>query len=218
MTLERLLFYAQSFHLVLKGTSLFSDEIVACANGPVVASVWARYGHFGTQPIERAKAAPPPLDGETETFLRDILILFAAFTAAQLSYATHLEDPWREARLGADRDDSPVMPRERLGQYYAGLMVEGETMLLRQALFDSVPQPRWGWFYIAGIYARMMRQHPFFVWGLSVLGPATNPDKLTSRSVEWPEDSAWAVKPLLTDAEIKALLRPASGGRRRRDH
>jgi uncharacterized phage-associated protein len=229
MTLEKLLFYGRAFHLGLTGTPLFDDELVAWTSGPIVRSVWARYGHLGPQAIAVAKAPPPAFDPKTETFLRDLLSFLSAFTALQLSYATHLEDPWREARLGSHRKDTPRIPKERLGQYYAALMIEGESILTRHALLDSVPQPRWGWLYIAGIYARLMRHHPFFVWGLSILGSATKDRNLPARSLGWSDDpfassmgngadnpGAWPVNATLTQAEIQALLRPPSGGRKRR--
>src|SRR5689334_9609404 len=105
MSLEKFLYYAQGFHLVLRDRPLFPDEILAWQKGPVVAAVYMHYSRFGWSPI-----LPDPdlgqdrLLSETTDFLKDIIRFFGRYTAALLSQATHEERPWKEARHDTDPD------------------------------------------------------------------------------------------------------------------
>src|SRR5262249_2897191 len=51
MSLEKLIYYAQAFHLVLKDEALFPDEIQAWKLGPVIPGVYKRYAVYRSDPI-----------------------------------------------------------------------------------------------------------------------------------------------------------------------
>lgn len=53
LKLQKLLYYAQGFHLAVYGEPLFEEEIQAWAHGPVIPSVYnrlKRYGYFSLDP------------------------------------------------------------------------------------------------------------------------------------------------------------------------
>ena len=54
MSLEKLIYYSQSFHMVLKDEPLFRDEIEAWKWGPVIPGVYRMYATYGSDPISLA--------------------------------------------------------------------------------------------------------------------------------------------------------------------
>lgn len=180
MSLEKQLYYAQSFHLALGRGQLFSDDFQAWKWGPVVREVWSHYSGagpishtrrtFGFIPVKTAA-----LSDATASFVRESFSIFSTLSQYQLSEATHREDPWLVTRgdLPKNEKSDRVIAKGTMASYYATLMAEGEDALSRHALLATLPDPRWGWFYVAGIYARRMAIHPMYVKALSVWGAST---------------------------------------------
>ena len=200
MGLEKQLYYAQGFSLALRGEQLFPENFEAWKNGPVIHSVWDRYS--GSAPIEGKRSkifgySLPPLNPNAETgvFLSDVVGFLGLLNAVELSIATHCEEPWLRARKGlGPRDYSKeIISRESMQIYFADLMEEGEEALSAKALLSDIPAPRWGWFYVAGICARRMVNHPLYLRGLSLWGPKS---RLGDKSASRPEIDAAVYKPL----------------------
>src|SRR5262245_36771191 len=88
MSLEKLLYYAQSFHLVLCDTPIFPDEILAWQKGPIVAAVYSHYSRFGWSfiiPDEDDSGVALP--EATTSFLKQVVSFFGRYTAIRLSEA-----------------------------------------------------------------------------------------------------------------------------------
>jgi uncharacterized phage-associated protein len=170
MSLEKHLFYAQGFFLATEHEPLFLDEIEAWRDGPVVPAVYQRYKKHGAQLIEQAAQAPPAFETKKEEFLFDVVRFLRSHTALALSDATHAEDPWMNARKPFKRGDYSSVPlsRDTLHTYFATLIDEGEDALSAHALLDTLPEPRWGWSYVAGVCARRMTKHPFYLYGIGL--------------------------------------------------
>jgi uncharacterized phage-associated protein len=177
MSLEKLIYYAQAFHLVLEGEPLFPDEIQAWKWGPVIPGVYKQYASYGADPIIL------PLDGDaaalgkgTEKFLTEIVEFFCRHTAANLSRATHSEQPWIDAIGSSDN----AVSQSSLRQFYGSLIEDGECALSRLELLDSIPEPRWSSLYVAGICWRRMTRHPFYDGALArqLSSPSRVEDKL----------------------------------------
>jgi len=164
MSLEKHVFYSQSFYLALTRQPLFGEEVEAWRDGPVVPAVYHAYKSFGALPIIPTDGGAATLDENVECFLQEVVTFFGRYTALQLSDATHAEPPWRDARKGLHRrDPSRVrIPKEVLLSCYATLMSDGEEALSRQELLGVIPEPRWAWLYVAGICRRKMVRHPFY--------------------------------------------------------
>jgi uncharacterized phage-associated protein len=165
MSLEKLLYYAQCFHLALRGQPLFDDEIRAWQHGPVVKAVYELYRELGAQPIIPTTSECVTIGPEClEDFLSSVVRFFGSYTAIQLSSATHAEDPWIRARRGYARHQrsDEIIPVDELRPYYCTLISDGEEALSQQELLDVVPEPRWAFLYVAGLTARHMRSHPFY--------------------------------------------------------
>jgi uncharacterized phage-associated protein len=170
MSLEKHIYYAQSFFLVLHGRPLFSDEILAWQKGPVVPAVWQKYSIYGGAPIILDdEDAPPDLPREIESHLRQIVSFFGRYTGILLSQASHLEGPWAEARHGTpdDRASGVVISQLAMRTYYGDLINDGEAALSCQEMLGMVSAPKWSFFYVAGVCARRMADHPFYDVGLA---------------------------------------------------
>jgi uncharacterized phage-associated protein len=168
MSLEKLIYYAQSFHLALRDRELFPDQIAAWRHGPVVRAVFDRYCSYQANPII-LEGAGKRLDSSLEDFLREVMVFFGSYTAIQLSNATHAEEPWQKAREGFGRyaNSNVVIPKEHMKAYYCTLVSTGEEALSRQELLDVVAEPRWAHMYVAGICQRKMLGHPLYNPGLA---------------------------------------------------
>jgi uncharacterized phage-associated protein len=164
-SLQKLLFYAQAFHLARRGEPLFADPFEAWIFGPVVDDVWRKYRENAV-PFVFPKAGDqvPSLDRALEDGLTDTVSFFSRWNSFVLSEATHNEDPWIDARRGFaphERSSVPI-PADRIRTYYAGLLWDGEEALSHQELLDDLPEPRIGSFYRAGICVRGMKRHPLY--------------------------------------------------------
>jgi uncharacterized phage-associated protein len=164
MSLEKLTYYAQAFHLALNDEPLFGDEVQAWKWGPVVPAVYKRYQGFGANPIFSDADVPAAVVGKKiSDFLSQIIGFFRQYTASTLSRATHWEEPWRDASGFAEN----IIRQRDMQVYYRELMSVGELALSRHELLGTIPEPRWSSFYLAGICARKMTAHPFYDSGLA---------------------------------------------------
>ncbi|WP_319797662.1 Panacea domain-containing protein [Nitrobacter sp.] len=95
LKLQKLLYYAQGYHVALQGVSrpLFADKIYAWKHGPVVKTVYNHYSRYrdGALPAERLTT---PLDSWTKSFLDEIYRSHGRFSAWALREMTHREPPW----------------------------------------------------------------------------------------------------------------------------
>ena len=110
MSLQKMLYYAQAFYKALFDTPLFTDRCEAWARGPVYRDVYCKYREFGYDPIKL-----PNLEFDVEesgltiaeiSFLDAIIDAFGRYSGSTLSYMTHSERPWLEAR-------GTLLPRDR---------------------------------------------------------------------------------------------------------
>lgn len=110
MKLQKLLYYSQGWSLAWDGQPLFTDEIAAWANGPVIYSVFKNHrGDFRISQWKHGNASALTAD-ERET-VDAVLGFYGNLTGQQLSDMTHGERPWLEARgdlpVGA-RSSNPI--------------------------------------------------------------------------------------------------------------
>lgn len=179
MSLEKLTYYSQAFYLALFDEPLFADEIQAWKWGPVIPPVYKRYQAFGGSPILIEEEGASEVGEQVEVFLSQIVGFFQRYTASTLSRATHVEEPWAYA----SKTDDNVIRQIDIRAYYRSLMDEGEIALSRHELLDTIPEPRWSSFYLAGICSRKLSAHPFYSAGLAAKLSAQVP-----RRTPLPED------------------------------
>ena len=115
LKLQKLVYYAQGFHLALYDKALFNEPIEAWTHGPVVPALYRKYKDFG------AGAIPIPrdmdfsiYDEQTKELLNDIFEVFGQFSAWKLRNMTHTEPPWKDASTCANE----IISHESMKEYF----------------------------------------------------------------------------------------------------
>lgn len=119
LKLQKLVYYAQAWHLALYDSALFDDEFEAWVHGPVVRSLWEEYRGFEWRPIgrENVEIDLPPSVVE---FLGEVAKVYFSCDPYELERMTHLEAPWLEARgnLPPDALCNNIISKESMKQFY----------------------------------------------------------------------------------------------------
>lgn len=127
MKLEKLVYYSFAWHLVWDEDELFPDRIEAWANGPVVPTLYrAHRGRFQLSgPEDLGVGDPDALTPDERESIDIVLDSYGGKSAHWLSELSHREDPWRDARDGANLGErqrgNVVIAPEAIHRYYDGL-------------------------------------------------------------------------------------------------
>jgi uncharacterized phage-associated protein len=117
MKLQKLVYYSQAWSIVWDDDELFSEEIEAWKNGPVVRELWdAHRGQFRVSEITGADS--DTLGSEQEETVDAVLKFYGDRTAQWLSDLTHLEDPWKDAYA---QGPNTIITKEALAEYYSSI-------------------------------------------------------------------------------------------------
>lgn len=94
LKVQKLLYYAQGFHLALFDEPLFSEAIKAWIHGPVVPQVYHEYKKYGSNaiPVKIIDSNLYPV--EVRELLDEVYSVYGQFTASKLRDLTHSEPPW----------------------------------------------------------------------------------------------------------------------------
>lgn len=97
LKLQKLVYYAQGFSLALLDAPLFDEPIEAWMHGPVVANLYHRYSHHGSNSIPApAKFDATVFSREQRRLLDDVYEVYGQYSAWKLRQLTHEEDPWKD--------------------------------------------------------------------------------------------------------------------------
>jgi uncharacterized phage-associated protein len=118
LKLQKLLYYAQGFHLAINGAPLFAEPIEAWMHGPVVRSIYFEYKDYG------ASALPTPedfdreaIDSEALDVIEEAYSVYGQYSAWGLRNLTHEEAPWKDAPLNGE------ISQESMRRYFAEHLV-----------------------------------------------------------------------------------------------
>lgn len=122
LKLQKLVYYAQAWHLALKDEPLFHEKIEAWVHGPVVPPLYGRFKKFGWEPITVGVASPAFKNG-TAKFLEEVFSVYGGYSAWDLERMTHQEAPWQKARKGLapDQEGHNVICDDDMRDYYRKL-------------------------------------------------------------------------------------------------
>lgn len=128
LKLQKLVYYAQAWHLALYGSPLIEEDFQAWIHGPVLPALYTLYKSFGCQPIvqETNLAEQKNIPPDTLSFLKEVADEYFACDAFELEQMTHAEDPWRRARVGLAADDPSTRCIEKawMKEYYGSRVEE----------------------------------------------------------------------------------------------
>ena len=124
MKLQKLMYYAQAWHLVWEEEPLFENDFQAWANGPVLPILYER--HRGLCKID-ASLLPDgnssQLSNAQATAIDKVLEFYGDKSAQWLSNLTHQEDPWLQARGGTSigAQCTVTISKGAMAEYYDSL-------------------------------------------------------------------------------------------------
>jgi len=96
LKLQKLLYYAQGYHLAIFNKPLFEDEIEAWEYGPVVRSMYYAFRESGSSAIEPpSKIDDSEFSDDQKDLLKEVYDVLGQFSALKLMDMTHKEPPWR---------------------------------------------------------------------------------------------------------------------------
>ncbi|CDF86372.1 phage-associated protein [Pseudomonas knackmussii B13] len=121
LKLQKLVYYAQGFHLAVYDQPLFDDVIEAWTHGPVVPTVYHHYKAYGSGSI------PAPADFNLEVFrpeqvelLNEVQQIYGQYSAWRLREMTHEEAPWRDHFKAGEM--SREIPAESMQRFFKTLV------------------------------------------------------------------------------------------------
>jgi uncharacterized phage-associated protein len=115
LKLQKLLYYAQGFHLAITDKPLFPERIEAWIHGPVVPRVYHRFKDYGETALPAA-GQRLSFDKETAELLEEVHQVYGQFSAWKLREMTHEEAPWKSTPPGA------TIPHSLLQSYFKTLL------------------------------------------------------------------------------------------------
>ena len=111
LKLQKLVYYAQGFHLAVFDAPLFPEKIKAWTHGPVVPELYNEYKRYGNMPIPAISDIDlSQYTEEVKGLLDEIYDVYGQYSAWKLANLTHEEPPYtqtlpnQEIRLDLMRD------------------------------------------------------------------------------------------------------------------
>lgn len=121
MKLQKLVYYTQAWHLVIKEKPAFEEKIEAWANGPVVPSLYRVHRkHFM---VETVGGDCSKVSSSVKSIITPVLKVYGKRTALELSDLTHSEAPWKDARIGIENgvNSKREITKQKIFDYYSSL-------------------------------------------------------------------------------------------------
>jgi uncharacterized phage-associated protein len=128
LKLQKLIYYAQAWHLAIFKKPLFRDKIKAWAHGPVCSDVWNKYKEFGIKSIPMPSKIPF-FEKPTQDLLDEVWNIYGQFSAKRLEEITHNESPWLDARNGVAEyaSSEKEIPQLSMKIYYSAKLKHGKN-------------------------------------------------------------------------------------------
>jgi uncharacterized phage-associated protein len=119
MKLQKLLYYAQGFSMVVLGKPLFVEDFEAWEYGPVLRDVYNEYKRFGNSALPKPdNFSFDSYTKEEKEFLDEIYSVYGQYSAWALSAMTHQTPPWK------DTPRDTVISKEAMKSYFATRLSE----------------------------------------------------------------------------------------------
>ena len=129
--LQKLLYYAQAWSLVLCKEKLFKDKIEAWVHGPAIRNVYIEYKEFGFNPIQKEIETDKinKIPEKIKKFLDKVWRVYGKLDAVYLEQLTHSEKPWQEARDGLQGHESSenVISIKSMRDFYSEKLKQAQS-------------------------------------------------------------------------------------------
>jgi len=117
LKMQKLLYYAQGFHLAIYNEPLFPEKVLAWQYGPIVEEIYYEYSEFSDGSIPKPRRInQKALSDEEKNFLREIYQVYGQYSALRLMQLTHSEPPWNTTKIGEE------IPIAKMRKYFKSLI------------------------------------------------------------------------------------------------
>lgn len=120
LKVQKLLYYAQGFHLAVYDAQLFPEAIKAWAHGPVVPQVYHAYKEYGSRSITVEQVNLEEYGAKERELLDEVWSVYGQFTASKLETMTHNEPPWMNT------PQSEAIPDTIMVEFFKTLVVDND--------------------------------------------------------------------------------------------
>ena len=115
LKLQKLVYYAQGFHLALHYKPLFDEEIEAWIHGPVIPDLYHEFKNYGSESLPR----PEDLDfsifsHQVKELLDEVYAVYGQYSAWRLRDIVHSEAPW----INAYKKQDCTITNEEMKTYF----------------------------------------------------------------------------------------------------
>jgi uncharacterized phage-associated protein len=116
LKMQKLLYYAQAWHLVNFKTPLFCDTIQAWKYGPIVENAYHRFKKFRYSPIvcKDAEGVIAKIPVKTQKYLDAFYVAYINYSASDLTQMSHNDEPWKNS---VGKSDCTI-PNKTILEYY----------------------------------------------------------------------------------------------------
>ena len=120
LKLQKLVYYAQAWHLAINDRPVFEEDFQAWVHGPVVPALYRLYKRYSFHPIAE-EPDTPFFYPETLEVLEEVAEEYMPEDAITLEMMTHIEDPWLETRgdLPPDANCERIIDKELIKRYFS---------------------------------------------------------------------------------------------------
>lgn len=120
--LQKLMFYAQAWSLVLNDKKLIDDKFEAWIHGAAIPALYGRYKKFGFNDISEDfdESEFSVLDAKDKEILDLVWEVYGKYDADYLEVLNHSEAPWQKARQNTSplKSSNAVISEEEMKRYY----------------------------------------------------------------------------------------------------
>jgi len=127
LKLQKLVYYAQGFHLAMLDAPLFEDPIEAWEHGPVCVRLYQEYKQYGSNaiPIPDDVDAWNIFTDTTREVLNDVYEAYGQFSAWKLRNLTHEDAPW----LNAYHNKHSEITHDAMKRYFKTQLVDSTVSI-----------------------------------------------------------------------------------------
>jgi len=130
LTLQKLLYYVQSFYYMFTNTFIFQEECKAAIDGPIYASICERYKIFGYKEVHRGilNNDKLTLDDLERNIVESVIKFYGCYSGKILKQMTQNEAPWILSRTKniyqadlEDEDFGIIIDKSLISEYFKGV-------------------------------------------------------------------------------------------------
>jgi len=123
LKLQKLVYYAQAYHLAMYDEPLFAEQVEAWEHGPVVPELYREYKNCGSGNIPApVDFDPEDYDQQSRDLMDEVYDVFGQYSAWKLRNLTHAERPWSEAYEDGSR--GRVITHGAMRDFYKDFVTE----------------------------------------------------------------------------------------------